>query len=212
MNRSLALVLALAPQVLVLVGIIAREEHTLREGTRAVLEVRGYDPVDVLSGRYLALPLAITRLPAEEIALPSPPIAEGTTVWVGLERAEPYWKPFELVLSPPGVAASADRVWLRGRLAQEWSGAPDREQDPDATPPVDRRTGRPPGEALLVDYGLDRFYIPEKAADPTLRSQPGLEIPDLAYAVRVTADGRAVIEDLLVAGEPYAAWNARQAR
>ncbi|MFH0946896.1 MAG: GDYXXLXY domain-containing protein [Planctomycetota bacterium] len=52
-------------------------------------------------------------------------------------------------------------------------------------------------ERITVDYGLDRFYVPSAATG---------DFPDCKLAVRVTADGTALIEDLLVDGQPYADW------
>jgi len=53
-----------------------------------------------------------------------------------------------------------------------------------------------------VSYGIDTFYIPEDGADPSRLA--------LTAVVRVTRDGRGVIEDLLVGNQTYAQWNAAQ--
>ena len=53
-----------------------------------------------------------------------------------------------------------------------------------------------------ISYGIDTFYIPEDGADPSRLAQ--------TLVVRVTRDGRGVIEDLLVGNQTYAQWNAAQ--
>jgi uncharacterized membrane-anchored protein len=196
MNRTLAIVLALLPQVLLLGWTIAREELALRDGIPVVLEVRGYDPVDALSGRYIRVPPAIRTLAADDVSIVADRIEAGATVWVGLVRAEPFWRPLELRVEEPPPNDDRDRVWIRGRLEKEW-------QRPQA--------GRYRG-SLTVDYGFDRFYIPEAARDPTWATGADGRRAQLSLLVRVRASGEAAIEDLRVDGEPYADWNRRQPR
>ncbi len=74
-------------------------------------------------------------------------------------------------------------------------------------------TREPPAEGALflrgelqggdrVSYGLDTFYIPDNGADPSRLK--------LTLVLRVTRDGRGLIEDLLVGNQTYAQWNAAQ--
>jgi uncharacterized membrane-anchored protein len=57
-------------------------------------------------------------------------------------------------------------------------------------------------ESNRVSYGIDTFYIPEDGADPSRLA--------LTAVVRVTREGRGLIEDLLVGKQTYAQWNAAQ--
>lgn len=63
-----------------------------------------------------------------------------------------------------------------------------------------------------VDYGVDRFYIPEDGRDPSAlaRRFPGGAAPLLAV-VRIGPHGRGTLTDLLVLGKPYSQWNADEA-
>lgn len=188
MNRPRALMLALAPQVLLLLSMIAREEITLRTGVPVVLEVRPYDPMDMLSGRYLAVPLAIEQLDADQIAHPTPPLHYGQAVWVGLKPGEDHWTPLSLAAEPPDAGTAQAFVWLRGRINDSWSG----------------------DGVIKVAYDLDRFYIPEDAADPSRLESGQTAARKLALVVRVNSQGRGSIADLLVDGQPYAQWNRAQ--
>jgi len=53
-----------------------------------------------------------------------------------------------------------------------------------------------------VSYGIVTFYIPEDGADPSRLAR--------TLVLRVTRDGRGVIEDLLIGSQTYAQWNAAQ--
>ncbi|MBL8860705.1 MAG: GDYXXLXY domain-containing protein [Planctomycetes bacterium] len=172
---------AIVPSFLAVAAIALQAEWTLRAGREVLLEVRAYDPMDALSGRYLAVPLAIERLPAERFSGPPGRSAAGERVWVRLEPGEPTWSAAEILAEPP---AGAELVALRATLVR---------QDP---------------REVWLDYELDRFFVPQEAADPTLPRGARR----IVAVVRVTRDGRGALADLLVDGERYAAWNARQPR
>ena len=78
-----------------------------------------------------------------------------------------------------------------------WTAAEVTRQPPDAL----FLRGTWLGEKRIA-YGIDTFYIPEDGADPSRLA--------LTAVVRVTRDGRGVIEDLLVGNQTYAQWNAAQ--
>jgi len=95
-----------------------------------------------------------------------------------------------------------------------------------ATPfwrPIALHCAPPPGAVALrgvvrsqwdtswtVDYELERFFIPADGADPSVG--PVSSRPQLLAVVRVETSGAALLVDLLVGGEPYKQWNARQPR
>ncbi len=52
-TSRLALAAAVALPILVLAGLVWYQEHLLARGTRVILDIKGYDPRDLLSGHYL---------------------------------------------------------------------------------------------------------------------------------------------------------------
>jgi uncharacterized membrane-anchored protein len=180
-SRTLRHWLAVLPSMLVVAAVAVRAEWTLRTGHEVRLAVRSYDPMDALSGRYIATPLEIERIELAGVRLPHGPPVPGDDVWIQLEPADPTWRAVALWRRAPG---DAEIVALRGTAY--------------LTSPLDVR----------VDYGLDRFFIPHEGADPSLPR--GARV--LTAVVRVATDGRGALEDLLVDGEPWESWNARQKR
>jgi uncharacterized membrane-anchored protein len=172
---------AVVPSFLVVATIAARAEWALRTGTEVRLAVRPYDPMDALSGRFIAIPLEIERLPRSGIARFGGEPELGEPVWVWLERDEPFWRAVAVAKTVP---ERPDVVALRGTLVE--------------TSPQDQR----------VDYELDRFFIPQEGADPSVPQGRHT----LTAVVKVARDGRGALADLLVDGEPWAMWNARQPR
>lgn len=180
MSRGALSLGTLAAQALVLGGLVAREEGVLRSGTRVVLKVGAVDPMEFFAGRYVETPPAIGVLDLSTM----PPLAArpraGSTVYVRLSRAEPFWKATAISLSAPDAQGS-EEVYLRGVV-----------------------TSRGEGPSLGVDYGIGRYYIPEKARDPSAWRQGGRR--SLSLVVRVGRSGRGVVEDLLVDGTPFREW------
>ena len=181
MNATLKHWLAVAPSFLAVAAIAVRAEWLAARAVEVRLEVAPYDPMDPLAGRYIATPLAISRLNVSELRNASPQAVLGDEVWVELERATPFWRPTALHVAPP-----PDGVALRGVVRRQWENT------------------------WTVDYGLERFFIPASGADPS--GLNNVSRPQLTALVRVDSGGAALLVDLLVDGEPYAQWNARQPR
>ena len=195
MNRAATLALALAPGALALVGLVAREERTLARGVEVVLEVRPYDPQDLLAGRYLATPLAIERIDSSSVALPEGELLRGAPVLVGLARAEPCWFPIAIVR--PGEPREGAEAWIAAVVDEERTGAWTDEEGSRVVDPT-----------IELRCEVDRFYVPENAIDPTI----GGAARELRLVARVARDGRAAVVDLLVDGLPYSAWQAAERR
>lgn len=177
MNRALWLSAAIVPSFLAVLGLVVHSEVSLSRGVEVRLEVRPYDPMDALSGRYLAVPLAIERLdPA--LVRGGRELGGGETVWVHLAPGTPWWSATAVTTSPP----ADDTIALRGAVHVAYA------------------------EAIWVEYGFDRFYIPHEGADPTRST----ERPELGAVVRITPEGRGYLTDLLVDGESWSDWSARQ--
>jgi uncharacterized membrane-anchored protein len=174
----------LAVQGLLLGGLVAREELELTRGTPVVLEVRAVDPMDVFSGRYVSVPLAISHLDAATVAHPEPMPPTGETIYVRLERAQDVFQAVEVARAPIDDSQS---IWARATLASS------------------------PGSSTIdLDFGVERFFISEVAQDPSFRRDASGARLRITVAARVASDGRVRFEDLFVDGERYAAWNARQ--
>lgn len=182
MKIAIQYLLALVPPFAALGWIVAREEWTRSHGVEVRLEVRAYDPMDALSGRYMAVPLAISRLSLSELAPPGTDIRNGDDVFVALRPGDPFWTAVSVSKVEPG-----EGVFLRGLATWVQSVG-----------------------ASTIDFGLDRFYIPDQGGDPSRRDDGFLADRRLTAVVRVTDTGRASIVDVLVDGEPYASWNAKR--
>ena len=181
MNTTLKHWLAVAPSFLAVAAIAVRAELLSARAVEVRLEVAPFDPMDPLAGRYLATPLAISRLDVSELRNACPQAQSGDSVWVELESATPFWRPTALHGAPP-----PDAVVLRGVVRRQWENS------------------------WTVDYELERFFIPASGADPSALNN--VSRPQLTALVRVDSGGAALLVDLLVDGEPYALWNARQPR
>lgn len=179
MNPTLKFWAAVAPSFLAVTGIAVRSELLLARAVEVRLEVRPYDPMDALSGRYIAAPLAIATLDVDTVSNECEHARPGDYVWVALEPGEPWWRPTAVLCAPKPDALSLRGV-VREQFDSRWS----------------------------IDYDIDRFYIPHDAADPSAPARGPR--PKLVAVLHVDADGAGILTDLLVEGEPYAEWNARQ--
>ena len=61
-----------------------------------------------------------------------------------------------------------------------------------------------------VDYGLDRFFIPENGEDPSVLARATSAPGRLHVKARLTRGGHAVLTDLLIDGKSYVEWNAAE--
>lgn len=174
--------------------MVAGEEFARANGELVVLAVDPVDPFDPLRGRYLAIRPAVARLdPAaleivadEDVpeAAPDEPLAR----WSG--------RPAALELESEGSPRGARRL-LVGAAAQR-----------ARAPFLQARVLWSHDGRLHLDLGLDRYYIPGDAHDPTTWWRDGATRPELVLLVRVTARGRGAIEELRVDGTPFPEWNA----
>jgi uncharacterized membrane-anchored protein len=180
MTRRNLFLLILAPQVLVIAGLIARAEWTEHTGVEVVLRVRPYDPMDLLAGRYIRATLEIRSLDERTLTVldPLPPV--GGTVYVRLSPGAPVWTA-DAIASDIG---SRRGTFLRGRLTAHVHGM------------------------LLIDYGHGRYFIPEDAHDPTMASNADGSRPECSLVLAVSASGSSVARDFLVDGRPFLEWNA----
>jgi uncharacterized membrane-anchored protein len=132
---------AVVPSFLAVGAIALRAEWTLGGGREVRLELRAFDPMDALSGRYLGVPLAIERIERSDVDGSVGAHAPGDTVWVRLEPDEPFWRQAGISAEPP---AEPDAVALRGTVVNAFASE------------------------TWLDYGLGRYFIPHDAADPSV--------------------------------------------
>ena len=83
---KLAFLVIASAQVLLLLGLIADREFTLRTGTEVVLETLPVDPRSLLQGDYVVLRYEIAQLPDDWKAGP------GQEVYVYLEEGPEAWQ------------------------------------------------------------------------------------------------------------------------
>ena len=183
MTRLQIFLAILAPQLLMLVGLVIRSETIRQTGTQVVLRVEPYDPMHPFMGRFVRTPLEIERLEESAITFLDALPEEGQTVYVGLVPGEPVWEARFLTPRPP--EPSANLVFLRGEFVRSEAGT------------------------IWLELGHDEYYIPHDADDPSFTFQAdGIERAELALVLSVDSSGTAVTEDLLVDGQPFLEWNA----
>ncbi len=192
MSRGRLWIAALAPQVALLVGMVAVEEHGRATGAEVVLEVRAYDPMEPVAGRYISVPLAISRLDLTKIPHPEPIPSYGSRVYVRVTKGETTWQAAQVAAELPESPGGLEGLFLRARVESPWN------------PEVSKE--------LRLAYDIDRFYISEDAEDPSVWRMNDTGRRRLAVVARVTASGRAHTVDLLVDGRPYQEWNREQRR
>lgn len=184
MNRPTSFLLCIAPQFLVIAALVAREEIAITSGVEIELEVGAIDPMNWLAGRYVSTPLRIAILDPKTIEIPAE-LQRDRDVYVRLEKSGDVWAAAELLLEPP---QDEGIVFLDGR----WLGD-------------DHGLGN-----NRVDYGLDRFFIPENGEDPSVLAHASSASGRLHVKARVTRTGHAVLTDLLIDGKSYVEWNAAE--
>lgn len=138
-----AIVLALA-QIGFLSWIIAGRAAILRDGHEVLLKVEPVDPRDLLRGDYVRLGYEISNIPVRQIA--NIPLGASSTddgpITVRLKKdADGYWRSTAAWLGKAASAPADGEVDIAGQVSSGWNL-------------VDAPTVR-------VDYGIDRFYVPE---------------------------------------------------
>ncbi len=168
--RTRLFVGAIVVHALVLLGWAASLEWELARAPRIRLAVAQRDPRDLLRGVYVDLRFEIQEIPVSMIpgVLPE----HGDPIWVTLAPKDSVY-----------AAVAASRT--------------------PATPGPDQRVivghvqsfGAGQSRRLSVEYGIERFYVPERAGTVP-RGQ-------LEAEVALTERGRPFLTRLLVDGRPY---------
>jgi len=180
----LAAVVALT-QIALLGSMIWSRAAILRNGAEIVLEVRPVDPRDLLRGDYVTISYNISALPRELF---------------GGAAQEDYSGPY-----PVFVRLKADDSGIWQPVSAGFDAPP---ASPPAPGEIDLRgtaTYFPPGEAPVpVDYGIERFYLPEGQGRPI---EEGIGTRPFRMKVAVARDGTPQIKsfhdgDALIYEEP----------
>lgn len=199
MTKKTLFLIAVALQVALLGWMVAKSERLLARGERVVLRVRPVDPIDFMTGRYIAAHPAVGRIDVAKVPLVGETERDAAAaaasaapgdlarllnrdVFVELKEEGEFWVAQRVVVAGGPVEPRAP--CLRGRVQPSY------------------------GTELDVDYGLDRFDIPYDAEDPSSLARSNDHT--VALVVRVASDGRSVTEDLVVDGRPFAEWNAAE--
>jgi uncharacterized membrane-anchored protein len=170
-----ALVVAVA-QIGFLGSAIYSRAALLRDGEEITLRTQPVDPRDLLRGDYVALSYDVSRVPVALLRTSRPRDNEVVgTVFVRLRRGEGQ-APASLVAAGLGApieqALGADEIDLKGTSLDRW-------QDGQ--------------EAINVQYGLERFYVPEGEGRAIER---GLGERQFTMRVAVGRSGEAQIKAL----------------
>jgi uncharacterized membrane-anchored protein len=167
-------------QLLFLVGQATKAEIGLGRGQMVTLRVVPVDPRSLFMGRYMNLAYDISTI--NLAAVPHREAVEafgtGRTVYVGLTRGKPWAAPRWVTISRP--PPTGDLVYLRGRIRSYF------------------------GSAIRVDYGIERYFIPETKEQEAnrLRRGPRGRRREITVEVSVQDDGSGLIRRVLVDGEP----------
>jgi uncharacterized membrane-anchored protein len=177
-----ALVVALA-QIGFLSWIIAGRAAVLRSGREIVLKVQPIDPNDLLRGDYVQLTYEISRIPTTQITNipPGQPVSKDGWMYVRVKKGgDGYWHPASATFDGPlGATPEPDEADVRGHIAEGWGLAHD--------------------DSIGVDYGIDRFYLPEGEG---LALQQDMRVRPFGVRIALASDGTPAIKTLLDGDKP----------
>jgi uncharacterized membrane-anchored protein len=173
-------------QIGILGSMIYGRAAILRDGREVTLSVLPVDPRDLLRGDYVRISYNISSLPAALVEEADKADPSERTVYVRLRpAASGVWEPVAARFGkPPDAQRQPQDVDIRG-----FSSVP-----PDAI-----------GSSFLsVDYGIERFYLPEGEGKPI---EEGIGERPFSMKVAVADDGTAQIKafydgDTLIHAEP----------
>jgi len=173
----LAAVLLAVAQIAFLSWMIAGRAAILRNGQEVLLKVQPIDPRDLLRGDYVRLGYEIRDVPVKLVA--NAPAGDFFTqqgpIIVRLGKdGDGYWRVRSASLGEPQGQPPTGEVDIRGTVSDGWSLGPE--------------------ASFSVDYGIDRFYVPEgegRAIETDMRERP------FGILAAVASDGTAQIKALM---------------
>ena len=185
MIASLPLRIAAAAAVLVLllVGVVLRENGARAAGREVLLPMEAVDPRDLLTGHYVALRLS------QQLALGQSCPRERTSEeggWIGLKPAGGHYRFVGVGASRQAALAGGAQLAVRGGVYCSRTAFGDAEAD-----------------VVTLDIGVDRFHADQDEAlaiEKALRQRRQGEAPAFAV-VSVGDDGRARLKGVIVDGK-----------
>ena len=172
-----ALLLALA-QIGFLSWIIQGRAAILRDGQEILLKVEPVDPRDLLRGDYVRLGYEITNIPVALLAdIPEGAIStEAGDIHVRLKKQDDgYWRAVGASLyRPQDNPPAAGEIDLRGTISSGWS--------------------LEPTASIGVDYGMERYYLPEGEG---LAIEKDMRVRPFGILAAVGGDGAPQIKALM---------------
>ena len=159
MPRSrLRLAVAVGFQLIVLALVPWRQVAATASGRTITLRTAPVDPFDPLTGPFVRLSYECEAVPRERSGQVSR-VAEGKRLWVIVERAEPAWRPVDVVTGeqpqPTSNTAVIAATWRHGRARLDGGGRFYLPQE-QATEVEAAMGWRPDGRAeALVDADVD---------------------------------------------------------
>lgn len=163
---------AVALQVVILVGMMGLHGYTLATGSPVVLKTVPVDPWDPFMGQYVTLRYEISSLKASQVVMTGTPYRRGQQVWVSLRKGHPYWS--AVAVSARRPEAGPGEMIMRGTVESTW----------------DER-----GQ-VWIRYGIEQFYVPEGEGQKLEQNQPELTVEAL-----VDSFGRAALSRVFYKGE-----------
>lgn len=176
--RYLAIALGLVVlQTAVLGWMIESRAGILRSGEEILLKTAPVDPRDLLRGDYVILAYDVSTIPAALITGDRPDGSGWQVMQVRLKPgADGFWTVAEASF---GALAPAEGSVVLQTQRFYFYGAVD------------------VGDSLRVDYGIERFYVPEGEGKEI---ETGRNEGDVAVVVRVGKAGRGQIRELRMDG------------
>jgi len=211
-KAAIALVVVL--QLAALAGMIAKRQHTLNNGTLVVLETKPVDPRDIFRGDYVSLSYTIGSLHPETTQgvaalLPSRDTPKrGDDVW-GFDKPKRFdvyitlaprgavWQ--AVAASPEWTAAPSGQVVIHGRARVNYTWNHIHIKRNKAGEEISWDLGDDKVYYLDVDYGIERYYVPEGAGRALEQPRPGDKI---TLQIAVDEDGKSAVKAVLVNGKP----------
>lgn len=174
-----------AAQLLFLVGEAGYYQWTIATGTPIALRVVPIDPRSLFLGNYMAMNYDISRIDLDKLPEPpeTKPFQSGETLYAVLEPRKPTAVLIGVTRELP-AASVPNRVFLKGVALY-----------------ADGRT-------LNVEYGLERYYIPERRQDEVnaIWSAHALdpEHTPVTAEVSVSRNGQGFLRSVSVKGKTLA--------
>ena len=183
-SLPLRIAAAAALLVLLLVGVVLRENAARAAGREVLLPMEAVDPRDLLTGHYVALRLS------QQLALGQPCPRERTSFeeggWIGLKPAGGHYRFVGVGASRQAALAGGAELAVRGGVYCSRTAFGNTESD-----------------VVTLDIGVDRFHADQdeaQAIEKALRERRQGEAPAFAV-VSVGDDGRARLKGVVVGGK-----------